>query len=115
MTNLERLSAVECLRRSRHQLWLQQLRAEVTERLLPSCVVYLFGSRARGDWDGFSDTDLLAVAATQELAEKQADHLRAGLVGDDVIAISIEYWQAIGEKSSPYWRAIKAQAQLLAG
>jgi len=37
------------------------------------------------------------------------------LVGDDVIAISIEYWQAIGEKSSPYWRAIKAQAQLLAG
>ena len=52
----------------------------MAERLLPSCVVYLFGSRARGDWDGFSDTDLLAVAATQELAEKQADHLRAGLV-----------------------------------
>ena len=56
------------------------VRAEVAERLLPRCVVYLFGSRARGDWDGFSDTDLLAVAATQELAEKQADHLRAGLV-----------------------------------
>jgi predicted nucleotidyltransferase len=25
--------------------------------------VWLFGSRARGDWDGLSDVDLLVVAA----------------------------------------------------
>ena len=27
--------------------------------------IYLFGSRARGDWDGLSDTDLIVVSDTK--------------------------------------------------
>jgi len=34
---------------------------------------FSYGSLARGDWDGFSDTDLLVVAANQDKAERAAD------------------------------------------
>ena len=47
---------------------------------------FSFGSLARGDWDGFSDTDLLVVAANQVEAGRSADQLIAALEGDDVIA-----------------------------
>jgi predicted nucleotidyltransferase len=115
MTNLEQLSPLECLRRDRHQVWLRQLQVEVSQCLLPNCAIYLFGSRARGDWDGYSDTDLLVVGISQTIAEAQADKLREDLVGDDVIAVTSAYWRAINGESSPYWRAIKEYAQLLAG
>ena len=37
--------------------------------------VVLFGSRARGDFDGHSDVDLIAVGTTQQDAEAVADAL----------------------------------------
>jgi len=74
------------------------------------CSVWLFGSLARGDWDGFSDIDLLVVAANKDAAERVADQLIAALVGDDVLAIDQERWQAMATSPSPHWRAIRAQA-----
>ena len=74
------------------------------------CSVWLFGSLARGDWDGFSDTDLLVVGTNQDAAERTADQLIEALVGDDVMAIDQERWQAMDRSSSPHWRAIRAQA-----
>jgi len=74
------------------------------------CSVWLFGSLARGDWDGFSDIDLLVVAANQDEAERAADQLMEALVGDDVLAIDHERWQAMAISPSPHWRAIRAQA-----
>jgi len=65
---------------------------------------------ARGDWDGFSDTDLLVVAASSEDAERTADRLEAALLGDDVLAIDQERWQAMAQSTSPHWRSIRAQA-----
>ncbi|TVS06889.1 MAG: nucleotidyltransferase domain-containing protein [Cyanobium sp. PLM2.Bin73] len=38
--------------------------------------VWLFGSLARGDWDAYSDVDLLAIAPSQAAAEALADALR---------------------------------------
>jgi hypothetical protein len=32
------------------------------------------------------------------------------LVGDDVLAIDQERWQAMARSPSPHWRAIRAQA-----
>ena len=63
-----------------------------------------YGSLARGDWDGFSDTDLLVVAANQDAAERAADQLMEALVGDDVLAIDQERWQAMARSPSPHWR-----------
>jgi predicted nucleotidyltransferase len=74
------------------------------------CSVWLFGSLAWGDWDGFSDIDLLVVAANQDAAEWVADQLIEALVGDDVLAIDHERWQAMAISPSPHWRAIRAQA-----
>jgi predicted nucleotidyltransferase len=71
---------VQQLRLASHAQWLEQLRAKLNNFLLPSCAIYLVGSRARGDWDGYSDTDLLVVGSSQEMAEIQADKLRDGLL-----------------------------------
>ena len=52
---------------------MRALRLSLQELVEPSLErpdqIYLFGSRARGDWDGLSDTDLLVVAANKHLAD----------------------------------------------
>jgi hypothetical protein len=75
---------------------------------LYSCGAFGYGSLARGDWDGFSDTDLLVVAANQDAAERAADQLMEALVGDDVLAIDQSAgrrWatppRPTGERSAP--------------
>ena len=79
--------------------------------LLYSCgEAFGYSSLARGDWAGFPDTDLLVVAANQDTAERAADQLMEALVGDDVLAIDHERWQAMAHSPSPHWRAIRAQA-----
>ena len=85
----------------------QRLRHTLGEN---DCSVWLFGSLARGDWDGFSDTDLLVGAGDPDAAERAADQLMEALVGDDVLAIDQDRWQAMARSPSPHWRAIRAQA-----
>jgi predicted nucleotidyltransferase len=53
--------------------------------------IYLFGSRARGDWDGYSDVDLLVVADVQASAQRSLGSIAP----------------------SPHWRAVRTQASLL--
>jgi predicted nucleotidyltransferase len=112
-----RISPIERLRLAHHQNWLAELRQTLTEALAsvdpveyPAFLVLLFGSRARGDWDGHSDTDLLVVASTRSLAHALADRLLAAHVGDDVIALSFADWQAKVHTESPSWRLIRDQA-----
>ncbi len=111
------LSPLERLRQARQQGWLAERRQAVAEALAGGdgldgmpCLVFLFGSRARGDWDGYSDTDLLVVAPTRPQADGVADRLLQAGLGDDVIAISLAQWQAAAHSPSPYWRSIHAQA-----
>ena len=79
--------------------------------------VWLFGSRARGDWDGRSDTDLLVVADDQTVADGLADALLDGGCwagcGADVIALSRASWEAKATSVSPHWRSIHQQARQL--
>ena len=107
------------LRRRERQRRIAVLRQRLRDTLGPNdCSVWLYscgeafgyGSLTRGDWDGFSDTDLLVVAANQDAAERAADQLMEALVGDDVLAIDQERWQAMAISTSPHWRAIRAQA-----
>ena len=106
------LSAFERLRLQRHQRWLETLQRRLAETLGEQpCRVWLFGSRARGDWDGVSDTDLLVEADGADQAERAAEQLRSALVGDDVLAMDHRRWQALAESPSPQWRAVKAQAR----
>ena len=75
--------------------------------------ILLFGSRARGDWDGLSDTDLLVVAAEKQQASLWVDRLLDAGLAQDVVAFDQPSWQELGDSPSPYWRSVKAQATLL--
>lgn len=105
------LSPFERLRQRERERRLTRLREQLHQALgAADCTIWLFGSLARGDWDGFSDTDLLVVADSEAAAEHWADQLRQALVGDDVLALPSDRWQAMASSPSPYWRSIRRQA-----
>jgi len=111
------LSTLERIRQRRHQRWLAELQRN-TERVCQRCVsegigieqVLLFGSRARGDFDGYSDVDLIAVGTTQQDAEAVADALAAAHLGDDLIALTQDAWERKAHSSHPSWRATYSAA-----
>ncbi len=74
------MTSFQDLRQRRHAQWLTELKQQID----------LFGSRARGDWDGLSDTDLLVVADSKGDAERWADQLLDGGVAQDVIELDRE-------------------------
>ena len=77
--------------------------------------IWLFGSRARGDWDGYSDTDLVVVAEHQAQAERWVDRLIDAGIAADVIAMDRTAWQKLPNHDSAIWRAVARDAILLLG
>ena len=73
------MTSFQDLRQRRHTQWLielkQRVQSIIESKAKPPRQVYLFGSRARGDWDGLSDTDLLVVADSKVEADQWADQL----------------------------------------
>ena len=68
------------LRRQAERLSALQQQADLVLSEQPAGSLWLFGSWARGDWDGFSDMDLLAVAPNRVQASDLADAvLRHGM------------------------------------
>ena len=117
LSTMAATSTLERIRQQRRQRWLLDLRertAVVGARCLAEGIgiqkVLLFGSRARGDYDGLSDTDLIAVGITQRDAEAAADALAAAGLGDDLIALSQDAWERKASSSNPIWRAAHAEA-----
>ena len=74
-------------RKQAERLSALQQQANVVLGEQPGGSLWLFGSWARGDWDGFSDVDVLALTE-QEWQERRN--------GDD--------------RDAPYWRAIGRDA-----
>ena len=107
----------EILRQQRHAAWLadlttrlEQLVASTDDPAKGPLEILLFGSRARGDWDGLSDTDLLVVAAEKQQASLWVDRLLDAGLAQDVVAFDQTSWQALAASPSPYWRSVKSQA-----
>jgi predicted nucleotidyltransferase len=107
----------EILRQQRHDAWLADLTTRLEQLVASSdfadqgpLEILLFGSRARGDWDGLSDTDLLVVAAEKQQASLWVDRLLDAGLAQDVLAFDQTSWQELGDSSSPYWRSVKSQA-----
>ena len=89
-------SARHCLRRSADGWQQQQLRINLflwQALQLFVIAVIAFDWLARGDWDGFSDVDLLAIALTASQANNLADALLGNGIADDVIALTQADWQ----------------------
>jgi len=72
------MGSMATIREQRRSARLAALRQEVEQvtAARPESEVWLFGSLARGDWDAYSDVDLLAIAPSQAAAEALADALR---------------------------------------
>jgi predicted nucleotidyltransferase len=106
------MPSLAAIREQRHSARLKALRAGAADvaSSQPGGEVWLFGSLARGDWDGCSDVDLLAIAPSQQQADALADALLGALLGDDVLALSQERWQQLKGGDDPYWRAIGRDA-----
>ena len=111
------MSGFQALRERRHAQWLAQLKQRIQDvvnnQAQPAPQIYLFGSRARGDWDGFSDTDLLVVAPTQEAANQWVELLLDHGVGQDVIGMDQEAWMQLQEHPSVIWRHVARDAVAL--
>ena len=75
---------------------MRALRLSLQELVEPSLErpdqIDLFGSRARGDWDGLSDTDLHVVAANKNIADTWVDQLLDSGLAEDVIGLDREAW-----------------------
>ena len=107
----------EVLRQQRHAAWLADLTTRLEQLVASSgsadkgpLEILLFGSRARGDWDGLSDTDLLVVAKKKHQASLWVDRLLDAGLAQDVVAFDQTSWQELGDSPSPYWRSVKSQA-----
>jgi hypothetical protein len=75
------LSPFERLRQRERERRLTRLREQLHQALgAADCTIWLFGSLARGDWDGFSDT------------------------------LPSDRWEAMASSPSPHWRSIRRQA-----
>ena len=113
-------TSLAALRTQRHAQWLHALRLSLQDLVKSNLErpdqIYLFGSRARGDWDGLSDTDLLVVAANQHLADKWVDQVLDSGLAEDVIGLDREAWDQLPKSASVVWRnAAKVAIPLLAG
>jgi predicted nucleotidyltransferase len=110
------MPSLQALREQQRQARLAALRRGLDPLLAhrPRASVWLFGSLARGDWDAFSDTDLLAVAPDLPQARRLADDLLAAGLADDVVALTEARWQELRAGDDPYWRAIGTDAIRLA-
>lgn len=106
------MSSLAAIRAQRHSARLRALRAGAAEVAAsqPGGEVWLFGSMARGNWDGCSDVDLLAIAPNQQQADALANALLGARLGDDVLALSQERWQQLRSGDDPYWQAIGRDA-----
>jgi predicted nucleotidyltransferase len=106
------MTSLAAIRERQRSIRLAHLRQGVAPLVgaFPEAKVLLFGSLARGDWDGCSDVDLLAVAPSQEQASELADALLSAGLGDDVIALSHSRWQQLLSGGDPYWVGIGRDA-----
>jgi len=105
-------STVSAIRRrkrdARISLLRQQANAVLSEQ--PGGSLWLFGSWARGDWDGFSDVDVLAVAPNRSQASDLADAVLRHGMADDVLALTDAEWLERRNGDDPYWTAIGRDA-----
>ena len=65
-------TTVSAIRRRKRDARISLLRQQACELLMdhPNADLWLFGSWARGDWDAFSDVDLLAIAPSRGEANR---------------------------------------------
>ena len=88
--------SIKELKAIRHHEKLSLLRASIKEivnrvKMEPQFVI-LFGSYARGDFNGFSDVDLIVVDENRDQADRLASSIQEEGLADDVLTLNSEEW-----------------------
>ena len=83
-------STASAIRRRKRDQRIDLLRQQASALLMdhPNADLWLFGSWARGDWDAFSDVDLLAIAPSRGEANRLAEAVLEAGMADDVLALT---------------------------
>ena len=105
-------NTVSAIRRRKRDARISLLQQQACDLLMdhPNAGLWLFGSWARGDWDAFSDVDLLAIAPSRGEANRLAEAVLEAGMADDVLALSDQEWQERRTGDDPYWSAIGRDA-----
>ena len=102
------MTSLAALRTQLQGQWLKELCLALADVLETSLErpdqIDVFGSRARGDWDDLSDTDLLVVAANHHEANVWVDRLLDAGLAEDVIGLDRESWAQLPKSQSVVWR-----------
>jgi predicted nucleotidyltransferase len=104
-------SEVRALQEYVHRLLTQQ-GPEVVE-------VWLFGSKARGDFDSDSGLDVLVILNNGNHQSRDLVRLTAARVSleDDVLinmhVLSQEQWRSLADQQTPYWQNVQRDGVLL--
>ena len=109
--------SIKELKAKKHHEKLSLLRASVKEIVLrgkmePQFVI-LFGSYARGDFNGFSDVDLIVVDHNRNQAERLACSIQEQGLADDVLTLSSVEWNQKKKSDSFFWKSILQESKCL--
>ena len=69
----------------------------------------LFGSYARGDFNGFSDIDLIVVDRSRDQAVRLAAVLQEQGLADDVLTFDMEQWSQKQVSKSAFWKSVREE------
>ena len=99
--------SIKELKVKKHHEKLSLLQASVKEivnreKMEPQFVI-LFGSYARGDFNGFSDVELIVVDHNRDQAELLACSIQEQGLADDVLSLNAVEWNQ-KEKSDSFFR-----------
>ena len=102
--------SIKELKAKKHHEKLSLLRASVKEivnreKMEPQYVI-LFGSYARGDFNGFSDVDLIVVDQNWDQAERLACSIQEQGLADDVLTLNSVEWNQKKKSDSFFWKSI---------
>ena len=68
--------------------------------------VILFGSYARGDFNGFSDVDLIVVDQNRDQADRLVCSIQEQGLADDVLTLNSVEWNQKKKSDSFFWKSI---------
>ena len=68
--------------------------------------MFLFASNAKGDFNGFSDVDLIAVDQNRDQADRLACSFQEQGLADDVLTLNSEEWNQKKKSDSFFWISI---------
>ena len=106
------------LKKLKHEKKLDEIQLNIKKLLAETIVdnlvkIVLFGSYARGDFNSYSDIDMVVVGKNQKDAETIADKLLENGIADDVIPVDSTKWNTKISSNSPFWGEINRDAVLL--